>query len=472
MGKSTPSAPAPDPNIGKAALKQAETGEQWLNFASESFKISTERQAELDKLTASISNRQIGLAEGQLDLAKQTAADQRKLAEDQFAYTKEVTDEQRGIAREHAQYAREDRERYNTVFKPVEDAFVEQASNYDTPERRAAAAAEAKSDVQTAAAEQRAAAQREAASMGVNPNSGRFQGLNRSADLGTALASAGAQNNARKEVEKTGLALKADVANLGRGLPAQSSNAAAMGLNANNAALSNSAAATGLGMNALGAGAAGVGSAVGLNMNALGASLAAAQNNQGLYNSSTGMMNAGFSGAMQGYGGMAGTLQNQYNTQVGIWQTQQQMAAQNAAGLGSALGGIVGLAFMSDEDAKEAKTEIPDGAALEAVKNMPVEEWSYKPGIADEGRHVGTYAQDFQRETGKGDGKSIPAQDAIGITMKAVQDLDTKIEKIADAVGIGLGSTPAPRKKLQSAPTSGRVPQKGARVPVELGLAA
>ena len=131
------------------------------------------------------------------------------------------------------------------------------------------------------------------------------------------------------------------------------------------------------------------------------------------------------------------------------WEAEQRMKAANAQGIGSAIGGIAGL-FMSDEKKKENKKAIPEGEALAAVNDMPVEEWDYKDGVEDEGRHVGTYAQDFQRATGKGDGQTIPAIDAVGITMKAVQDLDDKVEKIAAAVGIGMNDNrPAPKKARQ-----------------------
>jgi len=88
---------------------------------------------------------------------------------------------------------------------------------------------------------------------------------------------------------------------------------------------------------------------------------------------------------------------------------------------------------------------VPEGKALDAVNNMPVTEWTYDQGVGDSGRHVGPMAQDFQRETGKGDGKSIAVQDAIGILMKATQDLDRKVDRMADV--IGLGDAPAPRRK-------------------------
>ncbi len=51
MGKGSSSAPAPDPKIGEAALKQAQTGEDWLSFARDAFAVSEVRQKELDDLT-------------------------------------------------------------------------------------------------------------------------------------------------------------------------------------------------------------------------------------------------------------------------------------------------------------------------------------------------------------------------------------------------------------------------------------
>lgn len=404
MGKSAPSAPAPDPQIGKAALMQAETGEKWLAFSRDAFAQSNTRQAELDALTKDISRRQMTLAQDNQALARQ------------------VTQQQMGLADEQARYAREDRERYNTVFKPIEDQFIERARTYDSPARQAAAAAEARADVQSAAAQQRESAQREAASMGLDPSSGRFQGLNRSQDLGTALASAGAQNTARERVRATGLALQADVANMGRGLPAQSSQAAALGLQAGSSAASTSGAAATTGINTMGLG------------------LGAAQTNQGLFNSATGIMNSGFGGAMRGYAGQADALNRQYQTQVDAWKTSQMTAAQSASGFGAAVGGLAGL-FLSDENAKEKKRPLPEGAALEAVREAPAEAWNYKEGAADGGaeRHVGPYAQDFQAATGLGDGRSIAAQDMLGLHHAAIIDLDRKVDALAQRSGVAKG---------------------------------
>lgn len=372
MGKGSSSAPDPDPQIGAAALKQAETGEAWLAFAKDAFAVSQDRQKELDALTTKVTEQQLGLATDQ------------------------------------ANWAKEDRDRYNSVYKPIEDEFIEEATNYATEERQTEAAAEARADVQSAAATNRAATERANASMGVTPGSGRFTGVQAASDLGATLAEAGAANTARQAVRDKGLALKADVANLGKGLPAQAAAGAAGSVAASGTALGGSQAT---------------------NSQALAAST---------------ILNAGYGGAMQGYAGQAGTLNQQYGLQLDAWKTQQQMNAQSASGIGSFLGGIGGLIF-SDEEVKENKEEIEDGDALDALNSMPVEEWDYKPGVADEGRHVGTYAQDFQRATGKGDGHTIPVQDAIGITMKAVQDLDKKLDATIDAIGLG-GVAPAPRK--------------------------
>ncbi len=385
MGKGSSSAPAPDPKIGEAALKQAQTGEDWLSFARDAFAVSEVRQKELDDLT----NR--------------------------------VTEQQLGLATDQAKWSREDRDRYNTVYKPIEDDFIKEATNYATEDRQNEAAAEARADVQTAAANNRAATERANTSMGVTPGSGRYAGVQAASDLGTTLAEAGAANTSRQAVRDKGLALKADVVNLGKGLPAQAAAGAGGSVAASGAAL---------------------GGAQGTNSQALAAST---------------IMNAGYGGAMQGYAGQASTLNQSYGLQLEGWKTQQELKAKNASGIGSFLGGIGGLIFKSDEEAKENKEPIDDGTALEALREMPVEAWDYKPGVADEGRHVGTYAQDFTEQTGLGDGKNIAAQDAIGITMKAVQDLDRKLDAAIDAIGLGEVEPPA---RKPSAPSVKRKPAK------------
>jgi hypothetical protein len=73
---------------------------------------------------------------------------------------------------------------------------------------------------------------------------------------------------------------------------------------------------------------------------------------------------------------------------------------------------------------------------LRGLRRLDVEEWRYKDGISDGKRHVGPYAEDFKREF-DGDGKTIGFQDAIGVTMKAVQDLADKVDRLEGKRGIG-----------------------------------
>lgn len=369
MGKKGGSskAPKPDPRIAQAAQKQADLGQDWLSFAKDAFEQSKARQETIDKQTA------------------------------------DVMAQQRGVADQQLKWAQQDRDRYNNVFVPAQDKFVNTAMNYDTPEKQEEAAAEASADVQNSAAKAQEAQARNAASMGVNPASGRYAGIDQNTVMNTALANAGAQNQARQLVRDKALGLQYQAANMGNMLPQQSNQTMGLGLGAGS-------------------------DAIGL-----------AQRNQQLFNGSTGIVNSGYAGAMSGYQGMSNSLNNLYGNQLSAWQAQNQQNAQKASGLGSFLGGVAGIAssfLPSDKNLKTNKRRLRAGAGLEAVNSMPIDTWKYKPGVADEGEHIGTYAQDFKKATGKGDGKTIPTVDAIGISMKAIQDLSKEVKNIERAIGL------------------------------------
>lgn len=378
MGKGGSSPPAPDPQIGQAALMNAKLGEQWLSFAKDTYAVSQERQKPIDALA------------------------------------QKVTQNQYDTALEQQSWAREAHDRYVDKFQPLQDQFVEEAQNYDTPERQAAAAATAKADVISNATQQRGATNRQMSAMGVNPNSGRFAGINRAADLGTAVTAAGAETNARKTVEQTGIALRGNAINIGNGLPAQASQAVGLGLNA-------------------GTGAANVTNAA-----------------NGQFLAAVPMVSQGYQGAMAGYSNQANILNDQYKTSVSAWQTQEQMKAQQTASIMQGIGGIMGM-FMGASSKKFKKDKKKSKGNLKAVKKMPVERWRYKEGIADGGaaEHTGPYAEDFKKATGHGDGKMIPLMDAIGITMGAVQELSGQVDRIEHAVGLGVRNTARARAPKQ-----------------------
>lgn len=273
-------------------------------------------------------------------------------------------------------WAEQDRSRHQNTFLPLQDEYIAEAKK--GPDYRGV-----QSDVQRAAADVStsfSAAQeqqgRRLAAQGVDPSSGRsMETMNRS-EMSEGLATAGARNstrfNSRNAAEAESEMRKSNAINMGSGL----------GVNP----------ATSMGL-------------------------------------SNGAASAGFGGAMNGYGQQGQLLNTQYNQQMSSWEANQQASSDMWSGVGAVAG--LGVSMMSSKDAKEAKA--PARGSLAKLRDMPVEEWQYKDGIEDGGanRHVGPYAEDFQKATGTGDGTRIPLQDALGLTMGAVQEVADKVDALA-----------------------------------------
>jgi hypothetical protein len=203
FGKGGGGAPDADPQVGEAAKMTAQTGADWLTFAKDQFAESSVRQDAVDKMTKEVSTQQL--------------SDMRKAS-----------------SRSDTEWSR-----YNNLFKPVEDRMVKDAMNYDTPAAQAKAAAEAKADVMGNAAQSQQQNSRQMASMGIDPRSGRFAGVDRATDLSVALAGAGAQNAAREGVKATGMALREGVANFGKGATSTAAQQVGLSLNSGNSATAN-----------------------------------------------------------------------------------------------------------------------------------------------------------------------------------------------------------------------------------------
>lgn len=271
MGKKSTNVEAakPDPLVGQAAAADIEISKDWLALTREQYNEGLKRQDVTDALTGKVVAQQ---------LATQDQANT---------------------------WAQEDRTRTKEVFQPLQDQFIETAQNYDSPEKQAAAAATAKAGIAQSAAAQQMASQRSMASMGVNPNSGRFAGVSRAGEIGTALASAGSANAARTQVQDKALALRADAINMGNGLASSTAAAYGIGTNAGNSAVGNNGASN-------------------ANFYANGAA-----------------MNAGYGGAANANASAGGMLNTQYGIQ------QQGIASANAANSannGSVMSGIGSLA--------------------------------------------------------------------------------------------------------------------------------
>lgn len=349
-GGSSNNAPTADPGISSSAKRQTELAEEYLSFVKEEFSYSKSMQEEQQKLAKEVSDTFLSMA-------------------------------------------KEDRERWNTVFKPLEDQFIKEATEYDTPERQEQAAASARADVQSAAATEREAMERRNASMGIRPDSGAYAGLDRAASLGTALGSVDAQNRARETVRQTGREMRAQAIGLGRDLKSQASSYLANSLNA---------------------------STVPINT----------------HTQSIGIMNSGYSNAQGGYNSSGSTLNSLYKNQLSAYSTDQEYKAANNAGWMKLAGTGAGLIF-SSKKAKTNRKEVAEGDSLKAVERMPVETYDYKPGVGDGGSHVGPMAEDFAAATGKGDGNTIKIQDAIGIAFGAIKDVSAKVDRLSEAIGLG-----------------------------------
>lgn len=476
-GKGGGSAPSPDPQIGQAALKQAQTGEDWLDFARQQFEVGNERQAGIDALGNRLTEKQIET----IDRANAWAEEDRQIqkdyrdkydrwAEEDRTTGQKYRDDFAGIGKEALEqgkkyqgifdqqaqqqydFAKEQQDRYKQTYQPMEERFAKDAEGWDSEERQAKMAAEARADVLSATADQQQQQSRQMAAMGIDPRSGRFAAVDRATGLASALGAAGAQNKARDTVREQGMALRGVAIDQGRGVQQMGQQATQLGsqltgagqtaltqgqntnLQANNLGL----AASGIGNTAasLGMGNQGAGyQGLGLGVNAGSAAMNTTLGANSAWGANNAIMGQGFQGAMQGYAGQASTLNNLYGNQLQAWSAQKQADAQSTGGLFSGIGGLMGGAaslyssgIFSSKEVKEDKR--PVKGALDAVESMPVEKWKYKDGVADGGEHIGPYAEDFQKATGLGDGKTIGIVDAIGLNMKATQELSAKVDKL------------------------------------------
>lgn len=243
------------------------------------------------------------------ELAATVSREQLAWAKEQYASDREVTQEFLDVMlpsmRAEAEAGVKERERYQNIFQPIEDELVREAQDYGSPERMALEAGKAQADVAQAFDAQRKGALAALESYGVDPSMARSGALDRSARISQAAASAGAANAARTQVENIGRALRGEAINIGRGYPGSIAQAY------------NTAQAAG-------------GGAVNANLQ----TTASGANTMG-----TGMQWSGLqSGFLQNWG------QNM-DSQGRAWAAGEQAKSAAVAGIGSAIGGIAGLAM-------------------------------------------------------------------------------------------------------------------------------
>ena len=148
-----------------------------------------------------------------------------------------VADAQIGLMNQQTRISGEYHDRNKGVFWPLEDTLVEDAQEYDTPERREAKAMSAMADVQSQFGMAQDIQKRDLTRRGVNPNSGNYAAMGNQQSLGLASARSAAGNSARDNVELQGWARRMDAASLGRGLASAQATAAGTAISAGNSAV-------------------------------------------------------------------------------------------------------------------------------------------------------------------------------------------------------------------------------------------
>jgi len=193
---------------------------------------------------------------------KQSKA-QNKRSDEQFAWAKgehaenkavtgEVVDSQLDVMDDSSEWARKDRERYETVFQPLENDLVKEAMEYSTPERRDLEMGRAQADVAQKYDQARAAAERQLEGYGINPAATRYAALDLGIRAQQAAAQAAAANQAAQQVEATRRGLRTEAIGIGAKLPGQAIEADKLSVNAGTAANANQLATTETGAKVMG----------------------------------------------------------------------------------------------------------------------------------------------------------------------------------------------------------------------------
>lgn len=358
-GKGSQKAPDPDPSIGQAQLQLAANAKRQTDLAEQQQK----------DYNANVLPRM------------QAQADQAN------SYSALVADSQIAINKQQLEYSRQYHDRMVNTFYPMQDAAIAQAKNYNTEANQNQIAASAIGDNVAAFEAQRNADATKAKAYGIDPTSGAYQGMQQTSGVAQAATSASAATRARAAAVQLGWGMQMDAIHLGDGLAAASMGSAQTAINAGSSAV---------------------------------ASANNGVNNSLAVNSGT---NQTYSGTQAGYGGANNAMSasgglgaQSYGTQVSAWNAQQQANAASSAGIGSAIGGIAGMA-MSGGTAGFAGSAVGMGIKalgsdirlkenIEVVgmtdSGLTIYEFDYKPEFKDSpyaghGRFRGVMAHEVER---------------------------------------------------------------------------
>lgn len=284
-------APAPDPNIGMAQRELAALSREQLNL------FKTEVWPAL----------------------KEQSLKQEARADEQFALDRALQDLQ-------MKSAEESMARYKEFGYPLQEQIFEEAKKAGGAEDQEKQAALALGDVRAATEREQRNLALQQRSFGIDPSSGRYQGMMRASGVDTAAMEAAAANRARTAAEQLGWAKKMDATALAQGQ------------------FGNQATSTGLALTS--------------GNQALTSGQIPMQN----YGAMTSNMGGAYGGAMQGWNQVGQLGVDKYKADVQAYSAKQQADAATAAGLGQAVGTAGALYMKSD---RRLKTDIQRLGTLE-----------------------------------------------------------------------------------------------------------
>jgi hypothetical protein len=196
------SAPAPDPNIGKAQLELAKLSKEYLKSWETEVWPTLKAQSEKQEIRA----------------------------DEQWALDREIQLRQKELA--DIEYGRR-----QELFFPIEERQIKEAMEAGGEADQARQAALALGDVRSAQQRQNQDIAMQQKAYGIDPSAGRYQGMMRASSVDNAAIEARAANMARQGAEQLGWAKRMDALALGAGQFGNQATATGLALTAGQQAL-------------------------------------------------------------------------------------------------------------------------------------------------------------------------------------------------------------------------------------------
>lgn len=190
------------------------------------------------------------------DKAFSLGEDQLAWAKQQYASNKDLTDQTTSAFLKSMDFnnenAKADRALYDSTVPGQYKSLVDDANSYNSPERRAQEQGRAEADVGQQFDAQRASAEAQLESYGINPSATRYGALDIGVRTQEAAAKAAASDAAARNVEQTGRDLRTQAISTGMGIAGQAGAEQTAAGNDANAAVANTLATTASGASTMG----------------------------------------------------------------------------------------------------------------------------------------------------------------------------------------------------------------------------